>query len=194
MYNAAVWLSQVKRSGEREFQVDWQPFSLAQVNSDQGEEFSYWEQPGARDGTDHTLLALRAGLAAGRQGPECFDTFFMTLLTARHKEKRDLMDPAVVQGAAQASGLDIMRFRQDLADPALLRQMGESHTRAVEEHGVFGVPTVVFPNGHAAFLKMFVPPQAESVAVFDALVPVIGGIKHVGEIKRPQPPWPKGVR
>jgi hypothetical protein len=194
VYNAAVWLSQVKRSGLREFQVDWQPFSLAQVNSHQGEEFRYWEQPGALDGSDHTLLALRAGLAARRQGPERFDAFFMTLLTARHKEKHDLMDPAVVQGAAQAAGLDLRRFRQDLADPALLRQVGESHTQAVEQHGVFGVPTVVFPGGHAAFLKMFVPPPEESVAVFDSLMPVIGAIKHVGEIKRPQPPWPQGVR
>ncbi|MSQ07383.1 MAG: hypothetical protein EXR54_07095 [Dehalococcoidia bacterium] len=188
-----MWLSQVKESGEREFQVDWQPFSLAQVNSDQGEDFRHWEQPGALDGSDHTLLALRAGLAARRQGPECFDAFFMALLTARHKEKRDLLDPAVVQGAAQAAGLDVARFRKDLADPVLLRQVGESHTKAVQEHGAFGVPTVVFPNGHGAFLKMVVPPPAESVAVFDALMPVIGGIKHVVEIKRPQPTWPKGV-
>lgn len=187
-----MWLSQVRRSG-REFQVDWQPFSLAQVNSDLGEDFRYWEQPGALDGADNTLLALRAGLAARLQGPECFDAFFMALLTARHREKRDLTDPAVIHGVAAASGLDVRRFKQNLADPALLREVGASHTRAVEEHGVFGVPTLVFPGGQAAFLKMFVPPEAESVAVFDALVPVIGGIKHVGEIKRPQPPWPQGV-
>jgi predicted DsbA family dithiol-disulfide isomerase len=188
-----VWLSQVRRSGARQVEVDWQPFSLAQVNSDQGEEFRYWEQPGALDGSDNTLLALRAGLAARRQGQEAFDAFFMNLLTARHRDKRDLMDAAVVHGAAKTAGLDMSRFLEDLADPELVREVGASHTRAVEEHGVFGVPTVVFPNGHAAFLKMFVPPEAESVTVFDSLVPVIGGIKHVGEIKRPQPPWPKGV-
>ena len=188
-----MWLSQVRRSGGREFEVDWQPFSLAQVNSGQGEEFRYWEQPGALDGSDRTLLALRAGLAARRQGPEAFDAFFMALLTARHRDKKDLMDPTVVSGAAVAAGLDMPRFQRDLADPELLREVGASHTRAVEEHGVFGVPTLVFPSGHAAFLKMFVPPAAESVAVFDSLLPVIGGIKYVGEIKRPQPPWPKGV-
>lgn len=188
-----MWLAQVRRSGIREFDVDWQPFSLAQVNSDRGEEFRYWEQPGALDGADNTLLALRAGLAARRQGPAPFDTFFMALLAARHQEKRDLTDPAMVNGVAEAVGLDMRRFRKDLADPQLVREVGASHTRAVEEHGVFGVPTLVFPNGHAAFLKMFVPPEAEAVAVFDSLLPVIGEVKHVGEIKRPQPPWPQGV-
>ena len=193
MYNAAVVLTKVRELGWQDFEVDWQPFSLAQVNSDKGAEFKYWEQPGALDGSDRTLLAHRAGLAAKRQGKEAFEAFFMALLKARHEEKKDLTDPAVVEGAALVAGIDLGRFQEDLADPDLLREIGESHTRAVEEVGAFGVPTFVFPGGKSAFLKMFIPPEDRVVEVFDSLVKVMGEFEHVGEIKRPQPPWPHGV-
>lgn len=183
----------MKEMGGEDFEVDWQPFSLAQVNSDKGPDFKYWEQPGALDGSDRTLLAHRAGLAAKRQGKEAFEAFFMALLKARHVDKKDLTDPATIEGAALVAGIDVGRFREDLADPDLLREIGESHARAVEEVGAFGVPTFVFPGGKAAFLKMFIPPEDRLVEVFDSLVKVMGEFEHVGEIKRPQPPWPHGV-
>ena len=188
-----MWLSKVKETTGNDPDIDWQPFSLAQVNSDKGEDFKYWEQPGALDGTDNTLLAHRAGLATKRQGKEAFESFFITLLKARHEDKKDLTDPAVIEEAGIKAGIDMGRFREDLADPDLLREIGESHTRAVAEHGAFGVPTYVFPNGNAAFVKMFIPPDEQVGEVYDNLVTFMSQLKHVGEVKRPQPPWPHGV-
>jgi hypothetical protein len=193
VYNTAMWLVKVRDYTGEDIEVDWQPFSLAQVNSDKGPDFKYWEQPGALDGSDRTLLAHRAGLAAKRQGKEAFESFFVTLLKARHEARKDLTDPAVIETAAADAGLDMARFREDVADPDLLREIGESHTRAVEEFGAFGVPTLVFPGGNTAFLKMFIPPDEQVVEVFQSLVKVMGQFGHVGEIKRPQPPWPHGV-
>jgi hypothetical protein len=87
------------------------------------------------------------------------------------------------------------RFAEDLADPEILREIGESHTEAVEVHGAFGVPLYVFPNGNSAFVKMFIPSSEESGSVYDNLVEMVADHKHVGEIKRPSPPWPyEGVR
>ena len=193
VYNAATVLAKAKESAGIQLEIDWRPFSLSQVNSDKGPGFKYWEQPGALDGSDRTLLALRAGLAAKRQGKEAFGSFFMTLIKARHEDKKDLMDPMVIEEAATTAGLDLRRFREDLADPALLREVGESHTRAVEEFGAFGVPTFVFPDGKAAYLKMFIPPDDQAAAVVESLINMIGQFEHVGEVKRPQPPWPHGV-
>ena len=193
VYNATMWLEKVRNLEGRSPEIDWQPFSLAQVNSDQGEGFKYWEQPGALDGSDNTLLAHRAGLAAKRQGKDAFDAFRIAILKARHEDKKDLMDPAVVEEAAVKAGIDLGQFKEDLADPALLREIGESHTRAVEEHGAFGVPTYVFPSGNAAFIKMFIPPDDQVMEVYDTLTKFVGDLKHVGEVKRPQPPWPHGV-
>ena len=193
MYNAAVWLAKVEEVTGEAVEIDWQPFALAQVNVDEGAEYNVWEQPAILDGSDKTLLAHQAGLAAKRQGKEAFQSFFITLLKARHEDKVDLNDASVITEAAKSSGLDLARFREDLVDPDLLKQLGESHTKAVEEHGAFGVPTFVFPNGNAAFLKMFIPPDEQAAEIYETLFKTMSEISHVGELKRPQPPWPEGV-
>jgi len=188
-----VWLSKVRETTGQSVEVDWQPFSLAQANNDKGEDFKIWEQPGILDGSDTTLLAHRAGLAAKRQGKEAFESFLMSLLKARHEEKKDLTDPTVIHDAGIAAGIDMGQFQEDLVDPDLLREIAESHTKAVEEHGAFGVPTYVFPGGGSAFIKMFIPPDDQAGAIYDNLTEMVSTLKHVGEVKRPQPPWPHGV-
>jgi hypothetical protein len=49
----------------------------------------------------------------------------------------------------------------------------------------------VFPNGNAAFIKMFIPPDDQANEVYDTLTKFVGDFKHVGEVKRPQPPGPR---
>jgi predicted DsbA family dithiol-disulfide isomerase len=95
--------------------------------------------------------------------------------------------------AAEASALDIARFREDLADEAILDDLAQSHTHAVEEYGVFGVPTLLFPSGAVAFLKAYRPADEDAVEMFESLLSGAGKWNQIGEIKRPQPPWPKGV-
>ena len=132
-------------------------------------------------------------MSAKRQGKDAFESFFITLLKARHEEKKDLNDPAVMEEAATKAGLDMARFREDLADPDLLKELAESHTRAVEEFGAFGVPTFVFPGGKSAFLKMFIPPDDQAAEMYESLSKTIREFDYLGELKRPQPPWPHGV-
>ena len=188
-----MWLTKVEESTGEAIKVDWQPFSLAQVNSDKDQDIKLWEQPGVLDGTDKTFLAHMSGLAAKRQGEEQFNSFFMALLRARHEDKKDLLDPAVMEEAAVTAGLDMARFREDQSDPELLKDIGESHTIAVEEHGAFGVPTFVFGEGKAAFLKMFIPPDEQAAEIYETMTKAMSQFDHVGEFKRPQPPWPHGV-
>ena len=189
-----MWLSQVRESTGSDIEVDWQPFSLAQVNSDNKDEgIKLWDQSGVKDGSDPTFLAHQAGLAAKRQGDEAFESFFITLLRARHEDKADLNDRAVMEEAGTKAGLDMARFREDIGDPDLLRVIAESHTKAVEEYGAFGVPTLVFDTGNVAFLKMFIPPLEEAAEIYEGLTKTMSQFAHVGEIKRPQPPWPHGV-
>jgi hypothetical protein len=193
VYNAAVWLSKVEESTGETIKVDWQPFSLAQVNSDKEQDIKLWEQPGVKDGTDQTFLAHVSGLAAKRQGEEAFQSFFMALLRARHEDKKDLTDPSVMVEAAVAAGLDMARFAEDQKDPELLEDIGKSHTIAVEEYGAFGVPTFIFGEGNATFLKMFIPPDEQAADIYETMTKAMSEFAHVGEFKRPQPPWPHGV-
>lgn len=193
MYNAAVWLAKVEESTGESVDIDWQPFLLAQANNDKGQEDKIWERPEIIDGSDNALLAHRAGLAAKRQGDEAFASFFIALLRLRHEDKKDLADPAVIEEAAKNAGIDYARLREDITDPTLLKDLAESHTTAVEEVGAFGVPTFVFPSGKSAFLKMFIPPDEQAVEIYESLFKTMSEFAHVGELKRPQPPWPHGV-
>ena len=142
------------------------------------------------------LLASVAGEAAKRQGnPEAFDKFHLALLTARHAGDRlPLNQDEPLIAIAEQAGLDVEQFKKDLDNPDVLATVVADHEAATtQENGVFGTPTFLFENGHTAYMKTFIPPQGESVEVFDSFVSLFGGRTYIGEIKSPQPPWPKGA-
>ena len=71
--------------------------------------------------------------------------------------------------------------------------MGADHTEAVEKYGIFGTPTFVFSNGNAAYLKTVQTPDGQAAKTWETLVDMMGGRAYIGEVKRPQPPWPQGA-
>ena len=186
-----MWFAKVKEKYGDNLQVEWKPFLLSQVNSKEGPEWKAWEH--TADSPTTSLLDMRAGEAARRQGSQAFEAFQLTLLKARHEDRKELTSSEVVMEAAEASGLDMARFREDLSDKSILDDLAHSHTQAVEEYGVFGVPTFVFPSGAVAFVKTYPPSDEDAVEMFESLLNSMGKWNYIGEIKRPQPPWPKGV-
>jgi len=186
-----MWLAKVRKTYGDNLDINWKPFFLSQVNSQEGPEWKAWEQ--TEDSATLGLLAFRAAEAAKKQGRKPFDDFQLALLKAKHEDRMDLSKEEVVLEAARVSGLDMARFREDLADEGVIAELGESHTHAVEEYGVFGVPTFVFPDGSTAFLKAYEPPEEEAVEMFESIFGMASKWKYVAEVKRPQPPWPKGV-
>lgn len=165
---------------------------MEQANSKENLGIDIWDRPPTD--VSPRLLALKAGEAIKVQGAEAFSNFHLALLKARHEDRKDLKELDVIIDAAQGVGVDVDRLRADIDDPSLLRAIADSHTEAVQSHGVFGVPTFVFPDGGSAFLKMFYPPREESVGIYDSLTNLMCNWVNIGEIKRPQPPWPAGVR
>jgi protein-disulfide isomerase-like protein with CxxC motif len=108
------------------------------------------------------------------------------VLRVRHEEKQDIADIATLHKAAESVGLDINRFRKDLADRRLLDRLAEDHTFAVETLGVFGTPTLVFPEQKAVFLRISPPPSpGEAVAVFEDVRRLAEERYQIKEIKRP---------
>jgi len=169
--------------GER-LQVEWHSFPLEQVNSVQSPEWKLWEQPD--EYRSKGLWALRAAEAAKQQGKEPFERFHMVLLRARHADKRDVADRAVLLDVAREAGLDLERFQRDLADRSLMAKIGEDYNRGVQDHGIWGTPTLVFDGGRSAYLKLRpAPPAEDSVKVFEELRDVINR-PYVIEIKRPR--------
>ena len=188
-----MWLHRVKQEYGERLDITWKHFSLEQGNSKNGSEWKVWEQPDTYK--SKSLVALRAGEAARRQGMEAFERLHLALLTARHggngRISLDQTGPLVA--VAGDAGLDASRLREDMGDRGLLDNIARDHTEAVERLGVFGTPTFVFDNGGAAYLKSFIPPQEDSVAFFEHFVAIVAQRQYVGELKRPQPPWPKGA-
>ena len=193
MHNAAVWLDRVKAEYGGNLDITWRHFSLEQVNSKEGPDWRVWEQP--EEYESRSLLSLRAGEAARLQGKQEFERFHLALLTARHggNGRIPLNEIGPLVTVARDSGLDVGRFREDMADRELLKAIGRDHTGAVEKHGVFGTPTFVFDTGNSVYLKTFIPPPEDSVATFEHFVALMSDRSYLGELKRPQPPWPKGA-
>jgi protein-disulfide isomerase-like protein with CxxC motif len=177
--------------GEVRLEINWKPFSLEQVNQKVGPEYKAWEE--ADENLNGSLWGLRAGIAAKRQGEDAMRRYLPLLLRARHADRLDLGDHDLLKRLAAEAELDVAQFEKDLNDRTTLDEIGASHTEAVEK-GVFGTPTFVFENGASAFLKIIKPRSPEEAAkAFDSVVAVMEGSLFVGELKRPQPPWPKGV-
>ena len=95
----------------------------------------------------------------------------------------------MVERVAVESGLDLDRFRKDVADPEIVHAIARDHQPAVKEHGIFGTPTLVFPNGASAYVRISEAASgSEAVRVFDRIVSVAGDEPRILEIKRPNKP------
>ncbi|MDP6100999.1 MAG: DsbA family protein [Dehalococcoidia bacterium] len=187
VYRAATWLDRVWEGSDNELSIRWRYYSLEQANSQEGPGWKLWEQPD--DYPSRGLWAFRAAEAARCQGKDAFNRFHSTLLRARHQQGKDLSDRNVLAEVASGVGLDMPRFQEDLKRRELLSSLAEDHRTAVEEFGVFGTPTVVFPGGRAVFIKLTeVPPAGDALALFHELMQISTVRTYVLEIKRPQRP------
>lgn len=165
---------------------------MEQVNQKIGPDYKAWDEKD--EDLNGSLWGLRAGVAAKRQGEDAMRRYMPFLLKARHEERKDLGDKELLKSLAAEAGLDVDQFAKDLDDRTTLDDIAASHKEAVEDRGVFGTPTFVFENGASAFLKLIKPKTPEQAEkAFDSLINVMSSDLFVGEVKRPQPPWPKGV-
>jgi predicted DsbA family dithiol-disulfide isomerase len=186
VYRASVLIENVRSSGERDLKVGWRYFSLAQVNSKE-DGWTVWDAPAGERVKGRN--AFKAAEAARRQGR--FDDFHMPMLLARHRDRLDIDQLEVVERVAVDAGLDLDRFRRDIADPDILDALARDHRKAVAELGVFGTPTFVFQGGASAYVRLSEPPDpADALRVFDALVQVAAREPGILEIKRPNKPSP----
>ena len=178
--------------GENPLEITWKPYSLAQTNQKEGPDYKAWDE--SDDNLDQSLWGLRAGQAARRQGEDALRAYLPLLLRARHEDRVSLDDKSLLCSLAEEAGLDVQQFSSDLEDRSTLDEIAASHKYAVEDLGVFGTPTFVFEGGGSAFLKMIKPQTPEqALSAFNSLVGLMRNEVFVGEVKRPQPPWPKGV-
>ncbi len=93
-----------------------------------------------------SMPALWAGAAARLQGDNLFHRFHLALYRAFFSLSLDPTIGETAIEAARESGLDVGRFRADLADPVLREQVASNAEWAGVHERVQAVPTVVIAD------------------------------------------------
>jgi len=179
-YRGSMWLADVEKAGR--IRATYRFFSLSQ-NHEAHEGAAtppIWE----RDPKAKGLPAFLAAIAARSQGEEAGNRFRLALQRARHEEKLPADQPSTHRLVAERAGLDIARFEKDLK-AANFTTLAQEHAEAVRR-GVFGVPTLVWPEGRSYYLKITELIAAErAVALYDA-IETVHRFGEVIEIKTPE--------
>lgn len=180
-----VWLDDVNEKTGGKLDITWRIFPLEQVNA-KDPKFKLWEQP--NDGTNSSLRSFQGFHAAKLQGEELFKKFHAVLFKKRHTDGRNLAGQAVLESAATEAGLDLDKFREDLASDAIFAQIEEDFTYGQQKLGVFGTPTIVYDNDLSAYIQVnFRDMPGDSAVFFDEFTAIVRERPNVFEIKRPRP-------
>ncbi len=179
-YRGAIWLEHVEKAGR--IRPSWRMFSLTENHRRREgvDPTPVWEkQPTAKG-----LPAFRAAIAAQEQGADAYSRFRLALQKARHEDGLQVDDALTHRLAADRAGLDLGRWEKDL-QKADFSRLARDHGEAVRK-GVFGVPTLVWPEGRSYYLKItdLIPPD-RAVALYDA-IEGIHRFTEVIEVKTPE--------
>ena len=179
-YRGAMWLAEVEKAGR--IRPQFRFFSLSQNHEARGGSAHppVWERNPQAQG----LRAFLAATAARAQGTEAGDRFRLALQRARHEDHLPVDEPATHRGAAKRAGLDVARWETDLKATDFTT-LAREHDEAVHR-GVFGVPTLTWPEGRSYYLKItdLIPPD-RAVPLYDA-IETVHRFGEVIEIKTPE--------
>ena len=181
-----VWLDRVGEELGDRLRVNWRFFPLEQVNATDPS-FKLWEHPAPEQNA--SIRAFQAAHAARKQGDEAFRRFHAALFRKRHVEGRNLGRQQVLEAAAEEAGLDLERFRADLASNEVLEVIREDYERGRNDLGVFGTPTIVFDNDQGAYLVLnYRNLPDDPIQFWHDFVETVRNRPSVLEIKRPRRP------
>lgn len=177
-------MESIKRAVEGGLAIQWKAFSLEQINSTEGPDFKIWENPKY---PSRGVLALVAAKAAKNQGDEDFLKFHLAVFEAIHDKNMDISDRKVLKDIARAAGLDLARFEEDITQKETWQAVGKDYMESREKYDVFGVPTLVFGEGKAVFIKLQSIPesQRERVTLFELVFDMGAKTPYLLELKRP---------
>jgi predicted DsbA family dithiol-disulfide isomerase len=179
-YRGSMWLADVEQAGR--IRPTYRFFSLSQ-NHEAHEGAAtppIWERNPRAKG----LPAFLAATVARSQGDAAGDRFRLALQRARHEEQLPVDQLTTHRLVAERAGLDITRFEKDLKNTDFTTLAAE-HAEAVRR-GVFGVPTLVWPEGRSYYLKITdLIPAERAVALYDA-IETVHRFGEVIEIKTPE--------
>jgi hypothetical protein len=175
-----MWLAEGEKAGR--IRPQFRFFSLSQNHAAHEGQAPppVWE----RDPKAQGLQAFLAATAARAQGAELGDRFRLALQIAKHKDHLPVDQHATHRVAAERAGLDVARWEVDLKATDFTT-LAREHEEAVRR-GVFGVPTLVWPEGRSYYVKItdLIPPE-RAIPLYDA-IETVHRFGEVIEIKTPE--------
>ncbi|MHB1930980.1 MAG: DsbA family protein [Acidimicrobiales bacterium] len=130
------------------WEVEFLAFSLDQPHVEEGQP-SVFDEPDRYPG----LVAGEAGIVVRDRMPERFLDVHQALFDARHRDAADLRERDVIAGVLEGTGVDAASVFAEIDDGWPLETYRKEHTRAVENHEVFGVPTFI-AGDRAVFVRL----------------------------------------
>ncbi len=173
-------------------EVGWEHFSLFQSEyvrlNGESVGWQLWNEPLDRADKDGCkgLLPFLASLAARKQGQDAHDAFRLELQRANHLRYQPF-DFATVTSVAQRVGLDLAQFEHELANPEGRTALAVEHSRAAARD-VFGTPTLVFPGGQTAYLRLQDVPTGvdEATSLFNDVRGMLERYPYLQTVRRPR--------
>ncbi len=167
--------------------MTWKAFLLEQVNHPKSrhDEWSAWTDDNfdSRDLPPHeAAISVRE-----RHGADAFQRYHRALFDAHHEAERDLTDSSTLIAIAEEQDLESDTLRTDLEQHSFREAAGADHLEAEEEHGVFGVPTVLFENCQPIFLKLAGGDWegTDDVELFESIYRTAATRPHLLTMKKP---------
>ena len=165
--------------GGADHEVTFRGFSLSQVHTEDGEPEVWRTEP-----RPSGVTALEWGLAIRDQFREAFPAAHLALFSARHDQGKDINDLEVIREAVASAGIEPDEVAKAVAGGQPVETLANDHTRSVEEHRVFGVPTF-FLDDRAVFVRLMQrkTDPAEARATLDRLLDTLTGWPELNELK-----------
>jgi hypothetical protein len=154
--NANEHVTAALRAGA-DWDVSFVPYSLAQGHVEDGD-VDVWDRDDPL--TVSGILALQAGLTVRDGYPEAFLDVHDGLFAARHDHGLDIKDPDVLADVLRTAGLDATAVLDEARSEQVAKQLRAEHEAAVDDHGVWGVPTFL-AGDRAVFVRLLDRPESD---------------------------------
>jgi len=135
-------------SAGADWNVTFLPYCLGQSHVEDGMP-DVWDRPDSDSG----LLALQLAVSVRDNQPGAFLGFHHGMFQHRHVVNGSLRDRDALTRVLEAVGADAAAAFDDVATGRTLAVVREEHTRFVDSHGVWGVPTFIAGSA-AVFVRL----------------------------------------
>lgn len=141
--------------GGADWDVEFWPFSVEQTRRDR-HQASIWDEPGE----SVSILAMQVGLVVRDRFPAQFPDVHAAIFAARHDEGLDLLQEDVLRAVLVRHDVDPDAVFAEVGTGRPRQTYRREHERAVTEHSVFGVPTLLV-DGRAVFVRLMHGPTGD---------------------------------